>query len=106
MLAADFCPVADCVADVTRIFTWDTLPGVRVEAMEDVGSERTDSTHGLNIGLPGENVSLGRDATGTERFGYRPRVASETNGVKAREIAKANNLTPHDRARYRTVGQR
>lgn len=106
MLASDFCPVDGCNDVPTRIFTRDFLPGVRVEAMEDVGSERTDSTRGLNIGLPGEKVSLGRDATGKERFDYRPRVASETNGVKSREIAKANNLTPHERARYRTVGQR
>jgi len=88
------CAVCDGPAE--RFFVPGTLPGVRVEAMEDVGSERGGDFGNVNLGLPGENVSLGRDSTGKERFGYRPRVASETNGVKAREIAKANNLTSID----------
>lgn len=80
--------------------------GIRVEDSENIGSERTDWTAGFNMGLPGKKVPLGRDASGKERFGYRPYRSGELNNAQIREVAKANNLTPLERGRYRTVGQR
>jgi len=92
---------AVCAGPVRQVIT--TVQGARIDDQENVGSERRDSTAGLNLGLPGRFVSIGRDRSGKERYDYVPRSGAEVGSNKrAREIAKAHNLTPLDSGRYRS----
>ncbi len=98
------CPEPGCDRAATQVITAPI--GFRIEDMENAGSERGGDLGHVNLGLPGENVSVGRDSSGKEHFDYRPRVSAETSAWKAREICKENNLTPIEGSRYRTAGQR
>lgn len=98
------CPEPECGREAAWIVTAPI--GIRVEDMENAGSERGGDLGHINLGLPGENVSVGRDSSGKEHFEYRPRRSAEVNAHRAREICKQNDLTPIEGARYRTAGQR
>lgn len=98
------CPLSDCGKAAEQIVCAPI--GIRVEDMENAGSERGRDLGHINLGLPGRNVSLGRDASGKEHFAYRPVVSGETSAWRAREICKEHNLTPIEGGRFRTVGQR
>lgn len=77
----------------------------RIDDAENIGMERTDErTHGVNLGLPGRAVSLGKDEQGRERYGYEPIRSSDLSSNAAiRDYAKSQGLTPADGGRYRTT---
>ena len=68
--------------------------------MVNAGSERTDSTRGVNLGLPGVTTDLGNGQSS-----YRSITANEVSSNRsAHEYAKRNGLTPSDSGRFRTLG--
>ncbi len=90
MSAALNCPVCDLPAEQRFV----SVQGARIDDMENVGADRRDGTAGLNLGLPGVTDSSGS---------YRARSGNEVaSNRRAREIAKANDLTPLDGGRYRS----
>ncbi len=80
------------------------LFGIRIDDAENIGRERTDPrTAGVNLGLPGRSVVVGRKADGSAKMGYEPaRSAEYNNNRKIRDHALANGLTPIDGGRYRS----
>jgi len=96
--APDACPVCPTIKSSGGLY-------FAVEAMEEIGMNRHDNTRGINMGLAGKFVSLGRDPkTGKEHFDYRPTTSAEANSVwNAHEPAQSQGLTPIDRGHFPTV---
>jgi hypothetical protein len=86
-----------------RMLVLSVMPS-RIDDQENVGDNRTDSTRGVNLGLPGRDIPLGRDATGKERYGYQPITGNELgSNRRAQEYARSHGLTPLDNGRWRST---
>jgi hypothetical protein len=86
-----YCP--RCGREVEKRFL--VCQGARIDDMINVGAGRRDSTAGVNLGLPGVTDKDGeyRGITGNELGSNR----------RAKERAKAHDLTPLDGGRYRST---
>lgn len=97
-------PVRECLLPCHQSFEHRNFYA-RVAAQEDAGSERTDHTRHLNIGLPDKKIELGKDSkTGKMRYGWRPYNREErSTRQKVQDIAKEHGLSLADGGRYRTL---
>jgi hypothetical protein len=104
-------PCAHCGV-AARVVPVININGVRIDCAGDALTARdspqrvVDGSAAFNMGLAGVTTSLGRDASGKERLAYRAISHREVgSNARARELAKAQGLTPIDGGRYRSLRQ-
>ena len=98
------CAVALCEETCPQVFKPEYVHHARVEDMESIGSERKGIDRGVNLGLPGKFVEVGKHSNGKPRMAYEPTRSADASSIaKAKEIARRAGLTPADAGRFRST---
>ena len=98
------CPLEECYQASAQVFKTEHVHHARIEDMESIGRDRRGIDQGVNLGLPGKFVEIGKHQDGRPRMAYEPTRSADASSIaKAKEIARRAGLTPADTGRFRST---